>query len=126
MGQQQLLLIVLGVIIIGVAIIVGVNYFTASAADTKRNLLIGECANLASLAQQYYLRPSALGGGSRKFTGWKIPPSLVSTSNGSFASTVFADSVVLIATGNEVTTGSDSIKVRMSVYPSNYMASVIN
>lgn len=126
MGQQQLLLIVLGVIIIGVAIIVGVNYFTASAADTKRNLLIGECANLAALAQQYYLRPAALGGGSRKFTGWTIPPTLVSTSNGSFTSTVFADSVVLVATGNEITTGSDSIKVKMSVYPSSYSASVIN
>ena len=29
MGQQQLLLIVLGVIIVGIAVVVGINLFTA-------------------------------------------------------------------------------------------------
>ncbi len=39
MGQQQLLLIVLGVIIVGIAVVVGINVFTASSALSKRALI---------------------------------------------------------------------------------------
>ncbi len=35
MGQQQLLLIVLGVIIVGIAVVVGINVFTASSVSGK-------------------------------------------------------------------------------------------
>ena len=126
MGQQQLLFIILGIIIVGVAIMLGITYFRASAIDTKRNLLIGECANLAAMAQQYYRRPSAMGGGGRSFKGWTIPPTLKTTSNGSFTAVSYSDSVVITAVGNEVATSGDSIEVKMSVYPKNYAASVIN
>ena len=40
MGQQQLLLIVLGVILVGIAIILGVNLFRANAVESKRNNVI--------------------------------------------------------------------------------------
>ena len=70
MGQQQLLLIVLGVIIVGIAVVVGINVFTASSVEANRNALIGDATNLASMAQQYYRKPTALGGGNQTFTGW--------------------------------------------------------
>ena len=76
MGQQQLLLIVLGVIIVGVSIIVGINVFTASAVEAKRNNVTNELVNLAAMAQRHYQRPKALGGGGRTFTGFYIPPSI--------------------------------------------------
>jgi len=125
-GQQQLLFIVLGVILVGVAIIVGISYFRSEAIETKRNMLINDCVNLASLAQKYYMRPSSIGGGSRKFTGWTIPASLKTSAYGSFSETVYKDSVIIIAVGNEIATANDSIKVKMSVTSSNYQASVIN
>ena len=42
MGQQQLLLIVLGVIIVGIAVVVGINVFTASSANANRDAVIAD------------------------------------------------------------------------------------
>jgi hypothetical protein len=126
LGQQQLLLIVLGIIIVGLALFVGITLFRANAIEAKRNNLTNELVNLASLAQQYYLKPVALGGGNQSFTGWKIPNELVITGNGHFTATVSAVSVELIGTGNEVVTGNDSIKVRLNVTPRDFQTEIIN
>lgn len=126
MGQQQLLLIVLGVIIVGIAIVVGITLFRANAVEAKRNNVLNELVNLAAMAQQHYQKPTALGGGSRTFTGWQIPPSLRTTANGSFEiENIDAQEITLIGTGNEVVTGSDSVKVKMVVYPKEYKATVL-
>lgn len=127
MGQQQLLLIVLGLIIVGIAIMVGINVFTVSAVETKRDQVISECMNLASEAQQYYQKPSALGGGSRSFLNWQIPRHLRNTASGSYAiETVEDQQVVIVGTGNEVVTGSDSIQVRMTILPSDFQTQIVH
>lgn len=126
MGQQQLLLILLGILIIGVAIIVGINLFRANAIETKRANVTNELVNLASLAQQYYLKPSSLGGGARSFTGWKIPDELVTTANGHYTATVFADSIVLLGIGNEVVTNNDSLKVQLTVRSTSFRTVILN
>ena len=36
MGQQQLLLIVVGVIIVGIAVVAGINVFSTFAVNAKR------------------------------------------------------------------------------------------
>lgn len=126
MGQQQLLLIVLGVIVVGIAIFVGITLFQANAAEAKRNNVTNELVNLAAHAQQFYQRPSALGGGSRSFSGWQIPHELKTTANGTYDATVESQRVILIGTGNEVVTGNDSVKVQLIVYPAQYETTVIN
>jgi hypothetical protein len=108
------------------AIFVGINLFTANAIEAKRNNVINECVNLASLAQNYYMKPKALGGGARQFTGWSIPPELQTTTNGSFVETVFGDSVVIVGTGNEVVTNNDSVRVRFTVFPTSFKTIVVN
>ncbi len=125
MGQQQLLLILLGILVVGVAIIVGINYFRANAIEAKRNNVTNELVNLASIAQQYYMKPKALGGGARSFLGWSIPQELLVTSNGSYKATVTKDSVILIGTGNEVVTNNDSVRVKMSVAPTTFKTTVV-
>jgi hypothetical protein len=124
-GQQQLLLILLGILVVGVAIIVGINYFRANAIEAKRNNVTNELVNLASIAQQYYMKPKALGGGARSFLGWSIPQELLVTSNGSYKATVTKDSVILIGTGNEVVTNNDSVRVKMSVAPTTFKTTVV-
>lgn len=126
MGQQQLLLILLGILIVGVAIFAGINLFRANAIEAKRNNVTNELVNLAALAQQYYMKPFALGGGSRSFAGWTIPTELVTTANGHFTATVFSDSVVIIGVGNEVVTNNDSVTVKLTVRPTTFQTSVIN
>ena len=129
MGQQQLLLVVLGIILVGIALAVGVSLFRANAIDQKRNYVMNECINLAAMAQQYYLKPSAYGGGSSSFVNWSIPPELDTTASGTYRiSSQTKNSVTIIGTGNEVVTGTDTIQVQIVVPnpPNTYQVTVIN
>jgi len=73
MGQQQLLLIVLGVIIVGIAIIVGINLFEAYERQGSIDNLAMEVMSYATMAQQYFKKPQTFGGGGGKFYGWTFP-----------------------------------------------------
>ncbi len=69
MGQQQLLLIILGVIVVGIAVAVGITMFSDNAISANRDAVSNDLVNLAARAQQYYRRPTALGGGGNSFVG---------------------------------------------------------
>ena len=126
MGQQQLLLIMLGVIVVGVAIAVGVLLFKANAIEQKRNEVLNECTILASEAQLYFKRPTTYGGGNKSFIGWEIPSQYKTTEAGSFKATVVsANEVIITGTGNEVVTGNDSVQVQLTVTPLTYQATII-
>ena len=126
MGQQQLLLIVLGIIIVGVALVFGINLFRSHAVNSKRDLVVNECINLAALAQQHYRRPTALGGGSSAFdntngNAWSIPSQLQHTASGDYQITsISSNQVVIKATGNEVANGVDEVQVTITVTPDTY------
>ena len=133
MGQQQLLLVVLGVIIVGIAIIMGISLFSANAIETKRNMLTNELVNLASMAQQHYRKPNAMGGGNYAFdatnggVAWSIPPNLTNTGHGRFEiSEISSKSLVIVGTGNEVTTANDTVSVQITVNPDDYLVTIIN
>jgi hypothetical protein len=126
LGQQQLLLVVLGIIIVGVAVFVGVGLFKANAIESKRAIITNELVNLAAMAQQYYLKPTSLGGGSRNFTGWRVPAELENTAAGHYSVTSFQDSVVILGVGNEVVTNNDSLKVQINVKASSYRTIILN
>src|SRR5690606_7185099 len=68
MGQQQLLLIVLGVIVVGIAVVVGINLFNANAESSTQDSLVSQGTNIGALAQQYYEKPVSMGGGGNSFT----------------------------------------------------------
>ncbi len=134
MGQQQLLLIVLGVIIVGIAVVVGINVFTASAIEANRNAVMSDLTNLASMAQQHYRKPVAMAGGGNTFDGsgstpkgtkWSIPTQLVTTANGTYSATVKAQSVVLVGEGTEKN-GKSVVKVTMTVTPTSFSSKVDN
>lgn len=127
MGQQQLLLIVLGVIIVGIAVVVGINVFTASSSQANRDAVVADLTNLASLAQQYYRKPTALGGGGNAFTNWDIPTTLASTGNGTYTATVADQTVTLVGTGTETgNDGSGKVKATMVVGPDQITSTTID
>lgn len=126
MGQQQLLLIILAIIIVGIAIAVSIGLFRASAIDGKRDLLVSECSNIATIAISYFKKPTEMGGGGKTFTGWHIPSQLVTTMNGTYTANVSPNSVVIIGTGTEVVTGNDSIKVQTTVTGDEINSIIIN
>jgi len=135
MGQQQLLLIVLGVIIVGIAVVVGINVFTASATEANRNAIIADLTQLASMAQQHYRKPAAMGGGGNAFdnseggTTWSVPDQLKQTANMSadVTATVDAQSVTLVATGTEIgNDGSGKVQVTMVVSPTDITSTTVD
>ncbi|MBK8944125.1 MAG: hypothetical protein IPM32_02540 [Ignavibacteriae bacterium] len=127
MGQQQLLLILLGILVIGVAIFVGVELFTSNAIEQKRNEIINECTILASEAQLYYRKPKVYGGGGKSFVGWKIPREYNKTEAGFFVqASVQPEEVIITGTGNELVTATDSVQIQMVVTRDAFQTIIIH
>jgi len=125
MGQQQLLLIVLGVIIAGVAVVVGITLFNSNSVSANRDGISNDMNSLATLAREYYNKPQALGGGGNSFAGWDITSSgLASTANGTYTATITDQLVTIVGTGTQ--TGNDgSSNVKETDYISSVSDSVV-
>ena len=126
MGQQQLLLIILGVIVVGIAVAVGITMFTDNATSANRDAVVNDLVNLSARAQQYYRRPTTLGGGGNVFTGCTLSDLVTVASgatsyvnaNGSYSivGAVTDSLVTLEGQGNEIgNDGSGKVKVTMEV-----------
>ena len=106
MGTQQILLIVLSVIIVGVAIAVGITMFSNQAYNANQQAVSGELQNYASQVIQFYKTPTSQGGAGQDstnvtianvatFIGFTSDDDGLSTDNGEFR--------VTAASGNSVT-----------------------
>ena len=97
MGNQQLLLIILGVIVVGVAIGVGMELFAGTSIGSNRDAIINDLMNLGQYAYRYKLTPVPYGGGGRSYTGFNIPGKLADNDNAGYASTASGTSVTFTA-----------------------------
>jgi hypothetical protein len=104
MGQQQILLIVLGMIVVGVAIVLGFAMFDSSSVQANRDSLTNDMLHLSSLAVAYYHKPAMLGGGGDSFAGWKIPDQFKKYEDGKvkFNYQAKKDRVVITGTGTAI------------------------
>jgi hypothetical protein len=64
MGQQQLLLLVLGIVIVGLAVVVGIQAFGENQKKANSDALVNDAVRIASDAQAWKLKPAAFGGGA--------------------------------------------------------------
>ena len=114
MGQQQLLLIVLGVIVVGIAVVVGINLFNANAVSSNRDGVVSDLNNLGAMAQQFYKKPISMGGGGNTFTNFTLPLELDSTANGSYTAgfVVAAQSVTIVGYGTEYNGAATPVKIQ--------------
>ena len=64
MGQQQLLLLVLGIVIVGLAVVVGIQAFSENQAKANADAMVNDVIRIASDAQAWKLKPQAFGGGA--------------------------------------------------------------
>jgi len=118
MGQQQLLLIVTGVIIVGLAITLVINLFEVNALEANRDAVYGDAMNLAGFAQRYYQLPRMLSGGGGAFTGFTLPTEMLQNGNGNYSLTsVTADRVTIQGDGNEHDRDGKSYHVTIVVTP---------
>jgi len=84
MGQQQLLLIILGVIIVGIAIAVGISQFGAHSTQANKDGVTSSLVNISANAYQFKIRPTTMGGGGNAYTGYTIPQKMQSDDNGNY------------------------------------------
>ena len=121
MGQQQLLLIVLGVIIVGIAIVLGIQYFSVGAEEAAKDELVAHCLAVGSNAQQWYKKPVSMGGGGGDWTangGWTIPTKMqVSSSCGT--STVDQTTGAITVTSAGYVENVAAQKVTITATPNN-------
>lgn len=108
MGQQQLLLIILGVIIVGVAIAVGITVFDDALVSNNRDAVQSDLAALSVYARKYYNKPIHTGGGGHSFVGLtadaagqnKIAPiHSWNNDNGTYSISTAGDASLVILTG---------------------------
>lgn len=68
MGQQQLLLVILVTIIVGIATVVAINTFGTAADQANLDAVRQDVATIAASAQGFYMKPEMLGGGGKDFS----------------------------------------------------------
>ena len=115
MGQQQLLLLVLGIVIVGLAVVVGIQAFGENQKKANSDAIVNDAVRIASDAQAWKLKPAAFGGGSDAtgmtgFTlqqvGYKVATDgSYSNLNGDFTTTPAATKLSISGTNTTTTTG---------------------
>jgi len=109
MGTQQLLLIVLGVIIVGIAVVVGINIFGSNAEQANKDALTQDCLRIASAAQGFFRKPTMLGGGDNAFDGIEITDCGMSDNGSGDGENVNGTYTITTAAGNDfVVTGASA------------------
>lgn len=77
MGAQQILLIVLGVIIVGVAVFIGLQTSSVIVDQAILDLALIRFQEIGSLANKYKATPEELGGGAGSYIGFELPKSYI-------------------------------------------------
>ncbi|MGH7490833.1 MAG: hypothetical protein ACREOO_00410 [bacterium] len=103
MGQQQLLLLILSAIIVGIAIVMGINMFGENAIQANQDAVMQDVLTIAARAQGWFRRPQQLGGGGRDFSAVTLGAlNFSDTTNGTYAiSAAGANSFIITGTGQE-------------------------
>jgi hypothetical protein len=110
MGQQQLLLVIVGVIIVGLAIAVGIALFGAQSTSSSRDAMINDLNHLAMVAYQFRVSLRTMGGGQGDFSTFVIPMQMRKNDNGSYTVTL-AQPDQLTIQGVSTTNASNTILV---------------
>ncbi len=97
----------------GIAIVVGINLFTSSSIQSNRDAILSEGEHISIIAQQYYRKPLAIGGGGNSFKGFTIPENLRITENGTYEVIIDSPEYIRIICKGKIigTDGRNPIKV---------------
>ncbi len=119
MGQQQLLLIALGIIVVGIAVVVGITLFSTLAAESNRDQLFSDLNIISAVARAHFKKPVTMGGGGNSFANFEIPTALLETANGTLEHTKTGhnpDHIHFTATGKELgEDGTNPIKIEIRI-----------
>ncbi|MCZ6820160.1 MAG: hypothetical protein O7G31_11830 [Calditrichaeota bacterium] len=108
MGQQQLLLLVLSTIIVGVSIVVGIGMFQDSAMNANIDTVTQQNVTIASQASEWFNKSAALGGGDGAFDGCTLEVLGYSTEGVNIDSSDVGAFTITTATGFDLVVRGDT------------------
>jgi len=91
MGQQQVLLIVLSVILVGIAISVGFSMFSSYSYTANQDAIVLDIINLSMAAYQHKFKPLSMGGGAGTFKNFEVPSGMSENANASYNTVISED-----------------------------------
>lgn len=100
MGQQQLLLIVLGALIVGMSVYGAIRVMDNFNQDNDRDTLMNQMQSIVAEARKYAAKPTYLGGGEGTLTGFTPPQNMATTDRFRIYSGSTAQSLVLTGFGS--------------------------
>ena len=124
MGQQQLLLLVLGIVIVGLAVVVGIQAFGENQNKANADALVNDGVRIASDIQAWALKPQAFGGPSSSgdfstvdfaALGYQATTGTYANLNGDFTLNVVSGTCVIIrGDGTGKTAADNQVYVKVS------------
>jgi hypothetical protein len=156
MGTQQIFMVIVSVLIVGLAIAVAISSTDNMAVTTNRSSVTGDLVGIYGRAMEYWLTPASHGGGGREswspdgaqelgpwlgYEGYQKDGDahIFSTGNGSYHITIEDDNTLtVIGSGNEIgydpsyaSSGAGEhgqLEYRMVIDPhqSNYQIELLN
>lgn len=127
MGTQQLLLLVIAFVVVVLMIFVGISIFNSYAQISNRDNLLTTINLIANRAQQYYRKPTNLGGGGNSFKGFSVSENLMRADYGRIRVRVRKNRVNLVGIGVEPGYNERRVvRVRAIVRSNNVVVRIIN
>ena len=129
MGQTQLLLVILGLLLVGVAIFVGVSMFQANTVENTRNAMISDLNAFAARAHSYYWKPLTQGGGDKSFANVTLRLIFPLEENDNaryYLESAAADNCTIMGVGKVVASDGDSIRVRIRITEPRNWIEILN
>lgn len=112
MGQQQLLIIVLVAIVVGLAITAGLRFLDSVNQSNDRDLVLQQMRLVLTDAKKYAATPRFMGGGEGTFTGFDPLASLVTTTRVTLSTTTGSDWILFQGYGTVTGwNGTDPVQV---------------
>ncbi|MDP8268400.1 MAG: hypothetical protein P9L97_06695 [Candidatus Tenebribacter davisii] len=126
MGYQQILMLVLGVIIIGLSVAVGLTMFTEQMTRINRQSILSDMNIFAGVANAYYKTPPNYGGGNREWDvdkmgiwfgyNYDAANNLISNDNGTYIFSSVGDVLIIVGTGTSIgNDGSDNVQATLQL-----------
>ena len=128
MGQQQLLIVILGVLIVGIAVAVALLIFKANAEQSTRNAITNDLGYFAMRAREMYTKPRYLGGADRDFGVIQmsmLTPVPENENARYYIERQSKDELIIVAVG-KIVVQDDSIRMRMYVNEATQQIQILN
>ncbi|HEY6953409.1 MAG TPA: hypothetical protein VI758_13455 [Bacteroidota bacterium] len=115
MGSNQLLMVAISVLIIGIAVLAGTGFFSDDEVEANKKAMINDVNHIAMNAVRYYRRIGALGGGGYSYNNYTVPNSFQSNLNGRY-SAVPLNPRVLQITGWSSKDSNNTVTAQIDTY----------